>query len=111
MDHGRGQFAELSPLAEMARNSEEGAVRGGRPPRTKPVRRSQPSRPSLRQRAHPGTRGCFPALSHTAGLGFFTRPQIAAVLYRLARLAPKRRNSQAQRRHAQGWKESSKIAI
>ena len=88
LDHGRGQFAELSPLAEMARNSEAGAVRGDRPPRAEPLRRRQPGRPGARPRPHSGTRRRQPALPQAAGLDLPARPQIAAVLDRAARLAP-----------------------
>ena len=64
LDHGRRQSAELPPLAEMARDSEAGAVRGDRPPRPEPLRRRQ-SRPAKRCAA-PAFRNTTPPACPTA---------------------------------------------
>ena len=98
LDHGGGQSTELSPLAEMASHSEAGAVRGHRPPRTKPLRRGQCGRPSARPRPHSGMRRRQPSLPEAAGLDLSARPQITTVLHRVARPAPARGNWRPRRR-------------
>ena len=70
LDHGRRQFAELSPLAEMARNSKVGAVRGHRSPGAKPLCRREPGRPGSQPApAFPKTTPPrFPSASRRPGL-------------------------------------------
>ncbi len=95
------------------RIAQAGAVRGDRPPRTKPLRRSQCGRPGARPRPHPGTRGRQPPLLEAAGLDLSARPQIAAVLHRVARPAPARGNfrPRGQQEEDQEWKASSEVTI
>src|SRR5579864_3133628 len=111
LDHGRRQFAELSPLAEMARNSEAGSFRCGRSPRTQPLCRRQCRGPGAHTRPHYRTRGRIVTQSQATGLGLFARPEITAVLHRTACLAATEWNFPRFARSGQGWKESNQIAI
>src|SRR6185437_4671447 len=111
LDHGRRQLAEVSPLAEMARNSEPGAHCGGRPPRAQSLCHRQSGRPGAFERPHFGTQCRLAALSQAAGLGLLARPKIAAVLHRPACPTAAWWNFAWRRRPEQEWKESSEIAI
>jgi hypothetical protein len=92
LDHGRRQFAEFSPLAEMARNSKAGPIRSRRSPRAKPLRRRKPGRAGLGRGPYRGSRRSLPPLSRAAGLGFPARAQIAIIVDGAARLAAPCRN-------------------
>src|SRR5665213_2217229 len=111
LDHGRRQLAELSPLAEMARHSEAGPLRGGRSPRTQPLRRRQRRGPSALRRPHSGIQRFRPALLQTTGLDLLARTQIGAFVHRVARLTAAWRNFPWCKGEQQEWKEPSEIAI
>ena len=85
LDHGRRQPAQLSPLAEMARDRRHGADRGDRPSRTEPLRQRQRGGTSAGTRPHPGDGSEIPGRSQAAGVGLPPRPEVAAVLDRVAR--------------------------
>src|SRR6185312_6996757 len=87
LDHGRGQFAEFSSLAEVARDRKAGAHRGRRPPGPKPLCRSKSRRPGAWRRPHPGKRRRHASLSQAPGMGFPAWPQVPAVVDCAARLA------------------------
>src|SRR4051794_21155164 len=85
LDHGRRQPAEFSPLAAMARYRPACADRGGGPARPEPLCGLERRGPRLAALPRPRTRRPRSAAAHGAGLGFSARPEIAALLDRVAR--------------------------
>ena len=69
VDHGGRQFAQLPPLAEMARHCGAGADRGHRSSRPQPLRHGQRRQPRARAPAHCGTCRGVAAGAASAGLG------------------------------------------
>ena len=85
LDHGGRQSAQLSPLAEMAGDRRHGADCGDRPSRTEPLRQRQRGGTSAGTRPHPGDGSEIPGRSQAAGVGLPPRPEVAAVVDRVAR--------------------------
>ena len=87
LDHGRRQPAQLPSLAEVARHRRPLADRGGRPRRPEPLRDRRPRRAGAVALPHPGAGRKVAAAPQAARVGFPARPEVAALLYGVARTA------------------------
>ena len=82
LGHGRGQSAELLPLAELARHRKPASHGGRRPHGIEPLRRQRPGRPGAGALSPAGTAGTGTGPARRAGLALSPRTEIPSVLNR-----------------------------